>query len=604
MKAIDLLDTIGQTHDTYLRDAMEAFSGTCPQVRRRPGARLSILVAVLVLAALLTTAAFASRDRLADWFPDFFGSLTSQEQEIIDSMEMEPAGTDPVSTTVNGTRVTIVRALGDAHNCYVLLRIEGPEGTDLSREDPTKYAIYNNEYIMDDTNVRLLSQTPTDGARYYAEAVWEDAVPGDNILEVTFRITLDNLTEMNFTDREPEQITIPGLWSGDEALLEGPWVLELNTLGGTTMELEVAGMTATHELNGAKNTVTLNAMTVSQLGIDVNATFAQPVSGEASFAFPTTTAVLMDGTCLDGTINPHGYGTELAGTLCKYKLYFNSLVELEQIDHIRFCGLVIPVCGDGDVEPASEIPEDYTLGTHVTLGDPNSLILSKEAVNPVGLTSYASHMDGIFAYAEYTEEGIRFYETVSSYNGGRLAITVTGSRIVTDLADLGGSYAGFSPDVYSMLVELEEPDPEQPNKTTEFIFLDHPVGINDDGSFQEGYYLILVDLIVENQGVEQDPDTLSPNNNSIYGFNTAGFLFLSLLEDKTSGYPYMNSQYFSDADFSTPWVNYFEILPGETKEIHVGFYMTPERDWGTTLVRGTNTCGNENGIFIDLDLDP
>lgn len=172
-------------------------------------------------------------------------------------------------------------------------------------------------------------------------------------------------------------------------------MLELNTLGGTTMELEVAGMTATHEVNGAKNTVTLNAMTVSQLGIDVNATFAQPVSGEASFAFPTATAVLMDGTCLDGTINPHGYGTELAGTLCKYKLYFNSLVELEQIDHIRFCGLVIPVCGDGDVEPASEIPEDYTLGTHVTLGDPNSLILSKEAVNPVGLTSYASHMDNV-----------------------------------------------------------------------------------------------------------------------------------------------------------------------------------------------------------------
>lgn len=190
---------------------------------------------------------------------------------------------------------------------------------------------------------------------------------------------------------------------------------------------------------------------------------------------------------------------------------------------------------------------------------------------------------GLFLYAEYTQAGVRFYQYPKT---GRLSITVTGARMVTDLKDLGGSYAGFAYDTYMTLEE------------SQWVTQPQPVCLNPDGSFQEGYRLLLVDLLVENQGATA---YTSGNNPNPYAFIDSGFLTLTTLADPGENQSnYRNSNYLSDGTYTAPWENYFEILPGAPREIAVGFLLNPTFSWDLANCCLCNTSGNPDSVFIHL----
>ena len=437
---------------------------------------------------------------------------------------------------------------------------------------------------------------------YAYRFTWEDTVPNDNIVDAILHITLEDFSDLRFDDDTPEIITIPGLWHGSTTLLEGPFQLTISALGGESLVLPLTERAATHKTDDSETEILLNQVIVSQLGIEVDASFSTPLTGLANFAYPIATAVLTDGTVASAHMPGFGYTNTLTSERCHYKLYFDAPLELSDIDHIRFCGLILPVSGDGTVEPKEALPE-YTIGTHVTLGDPNSLRLSAEvqALNfDVSTLTSAQESNlsnderrAIREYAEYTDEGIRLYNFSVLYGEGRLSTTVTNARIVRDMADLNYDYSGFE---YGCYMKLGENGWEE----QEF-----PVGINPDGTFREDAFLVLVDLTVENQNVLVLESNWSPNQTAAAQFNTSGLLFLATLDNKDSGnLTYRNSDYFTEE--TGGWVNYFDLAPGETKRVTVGWFFSQAHyngaDWTTETIRACNTSGNEHSVFIDLNL--
>lgn len=123
-----------------------------------------------------------------------------------------------------------------------------------------------------------------------------------------------------------------------------------------------------------------------------------------------------------------------------------------------------------------------------------------------------------------------------------------------------------------------------------FQLFSNRICLNENGSFKDGYCLILVDLLVENQGIENNSDDV---------FHT-GFMTLALPGAEGPGY--RNTDYYSDNTYQLPWVNYYDIPSGETKAVSVGFLITPENTWDLSQVRGCNTSGNPNSVFIDMQL--
>lgn len=590
MKSIELLAAIGEVRNEYIQDilVLEQPELTTKHKHRYP---ISVLVAVLLLTAILAVTAYAASFRISDWFRELFGNLSTEQSQVVEDMGMAQDSCEPVTATANGNTLTILSAFGDGYNAFIRLRFTGPEGMNLTHSSVSDYSIYHDSYVRGTNPVDLLSQPipesaemlPKDYNAFSWEMRFEDVTNGDSSIDAILHIALDPEGSVRFDDAISETITIPGLWYEWDTLLEGPWQLKLGAMGGDSMELDVAGKTANRQLGGIIDHLMLNRIVVSQIGIEVDAIFEEPISGDSSFTYPTTVAVLKDGSIVAGSVGKYdGYYTELSGRTCKYKLYFDIPVELEQIDHIQFCDLILPVSGDGKVTPGANPQEEMLQGTHVILGDPGSLRLNPNASDLSGLQRSNAYM-----YAEYTNQGVRYYRY---QDDGRLAITVTDARIVTNISQMDNSYAGFSPDAYMELVELEQPDPQAPNRTHEWVEREYPICLNEDGSFKDGYCLILVDLLVENQGIE---------NNSDDGFHT-GFMTLALPGAEGPGY--RDTDYFSDNTYQLPWVNYYDIPSGETKAVSVGFLITPENTWDLSQVRGCNTSGNPNSVFIDMQL--
>lgn len=569
--------------------------------RRFPGRRLTILVAAVVLVLGLAVTASADTLGIARWFGSFFKDVSPEQEHILESMAMEQP-TEPVSDTVDGNTLTLVSAIGDGYNCYARLRFEASEGVDLTR-DNADYFIYYSDYVLDESSLDLLSR-PIGEAKggYTYKFTWEDGTPNDNIVEAVLHISLDAESDIRFDDETPDTITIPGLGNGKELMMKGPWQLAITALGGESMGLEVWGTRAIHETKEMTTELMLIRLLVSQVGIEVAAEFAEPLTGEANFVYPTAYAVLTDGTVVSGSIPAYHYLNTLTSEECHYKLYFDAPVELQAIDHIRFCGEIFPVSGAGTVEPGED-PEEYTIGTHVVLGDPDSLKLSAEVKNSTvdfgNLTSRQwdslSVDDKVAAsgYAEYTEEGIRMYRWTNHYGDGRLAVTITGARAVRNMAELDWNYAGFDCEGYLKLAEEGWEEQEL------------PAAIHADGTFEEKAILILVDMTVENQGVCAEESYWSPNQHSPYEFNTGLIFFANLQDNDSMNFSYVNPNYFTEEGGG--WKNYVEVLPGQRKQVTVGYFFYPPRSWGEDwtmeTLRACNSSGNMNSVFVDLNLE-
>ena len=560
--------------------------------------RLPMAAAAAILTALLATTAIAANSfGVADWFRSIFGTMTPEQQEAAQSLTMDQP--QPVSVSENGTTVTLLGAIGDTRSCYARLRFEAPAGTIL--EIPTgksELALMKPPKAPDYLEYRTLACPELVSSRsfsYYENLIWEDPIPGDNALELIMQIGLPQDSLVSFQDEHPDFLNMDGLylrtdtptgWES-EPILEGPWTIPLAPMGGTTKDLEAQGTVCVLKLNdGQSYTLTLNRLAVSPLGIELEARYDRPMDGSAGYVYPTACAYTLDGQAIPGTISYDRF-SRLDNQVVSYSYLFDAPVALEDMDSLVFCGQVFPISGDGSAAPEAG-PEEMILGTHVTLGKPGSLRSGEPPIDPETIDGSMGYDQFLAAasWADYTPEGIRLMRPAG--DRGRLIYTLTDARVIRDLKDLDGDLSGFDRETYY----------------GEDGMGNRPRGILPDGSFQEGWQLIALDVTLYNDGVHQTMDDLGPSATVPDSFNTTGLFFLANLREKSSAnFPYITSNYFTDNTDHTGWVNYVPLAPGQTKEVTVGFLAGPDfADRSLGNLRATNTSGWERGVFIDLNL--
>lgn len=199
----------------------------------------------------------------------------------------------------------------------------------------------------------------------------------------------------------------------------------------------------------------------------------------------------------------------------------------------------------------------------------------------------------VAAYSERTEDGITLYRVNNDFTSGYLSYTVKEIRLVTDLNDVSATSDGF----FEEACYGRDAD-------NNFVHLSRPACINDDGSFQEGNYLIWIDLLVENHDAAMRTD-LPGYFTDPYVFRADTLLFL-VSRDDPNRFPPRNINYSSEKGQTAGHECAFYLAPGESLNLSVGFLMTKE-DYGDAIdfsqFQLCNTSGNASSVFLDLNLE-
>lgn len=242
------------------------------------------------------------------------------------------------------------------------------------------------------------------------------------------------------------------------------------------------------------------------------------------------------------------------------------------------CGFQSPAA-----KPAREleIVSDYS----DTIPDIASYTGEEESLNHL--------MDQAVSYAEYTEDGVKMVRFPSARTAGNLIYTIKNPRIVDQVGSGGMTISGLSADTRMVFSEADG-----------WQELESPNWIKEDGSFETGYSVLLVDINVYNNQAVQDEQY--GKNGEFLGenaFSAAGLIYLSNMEPTRTGrsYLYTDITYYdaikSDTDY--PWL--FNVLPGEEVEFTVGFVLGPQFPFGNDeKLFLTNTCGNTKGVYVQV----
>lgn len=248
----------------------------------------------------------------------------------------------------------------------------------------------------------------------------------------------------------------------------------------------------------------------------------------------------------------------------------------------------------------------YQTKTHITQKDfpnPNTDILFVEEDHTSGIeilfadgpNSVTDEMYEVkYQYAENTPDGVRMVDVNSSYSSGRLFYTVKSARLVTSTDEMKVPLSGFTRD--ARLYKDEE------NNWIEGTL---PKWIKEDGTFDTGTYLILLDIIVENDNAAMVTDD-EPNSryySDPYFFRIDGLLSLFDMNRPTR---FRMMDYFSemDSDLESEFIVYLQ--PGECITCTVGFIV--EDKWlanskNLSQLSICNTQGIANSVFINLGLE-
>lgn len=259
-------------------------------------------------------------------------------------------------------------------------------------------------------------------------------------------------------------------------------------------------------------------------------------------------------------------------------------------------------------------------GTHIALNDaPNTIETDPSAVDtPTDLSAptqpesplasinpshygnfSADKLMEISAYARQTDDGIELIKLTNDFASGYLIYTIMSADVVTSLDEMHTPADGFLYETYNRLDE----------ETGRWVHTDVPAHIQEDGSFADGYYLVLIDITVSNHDAARRTDRVGDYDDP-YLFRADSFLTLADLwaergDYEGANYQYTTIDYFSEQDRYPENPCVFRLEPDKTINFTIGFLLNAQdygSDFDLSRFRACTTSGNEDSAFIDLNL--
>lgn len=341
-------EAIGSISDKYLMEAIDGMADTMMQnpgevIEMKPKKRFTFgrVVAIAAAACLVLSMgiiAYATNASFVNWFQSVFSGPPAQEEVY----EQLSAG-GMTSCSSNGTTITPVAAIADNAMCYIRLRIDAPESTEL-------YVPGNdNEFLqLSNGTYDLLVNKESGKIEPGCYALhWEDTVPGDNSVDVV--ITFYGQTGLtHFNDEKVRTVNIHSIWLQDcyknyRVVLTGDWSFDVVFPAGEVRELDVKELEVHRLINNEINDIDEEKMTLTQMRIS-------PLSLEVAYRFTSRNedTVLGPGTVLvvmnDGQKVQCASGGGEDGCGWTHLTYtFDTPIVVDEVDYIQFGSYQIKV---------------------------------------------------------------------------------------------------------------------------------------------------------------------------------------------------------------------------------------------------------------------
>ncbi len=320
MKEIKLLLALNDLEEELLLDAL---SETVKPVRKfRPGI---LLVAALLTALLGITAGAVLTE--AGWFQQFFEQESHQELTQNQIAVVQASTTEfGQSITRDGYTFTLESLIADQRNCYIKLKITGPEGVAM-----------NNEMGYGDKTPRgpedlYDSFVPISGKKFSGVGSWQnlpDEDPNDNQVSILVRYALNSYAGYDFETEKQWRLLIRDFsaWGEEEdvVLAKGDIWFDI-----TFDEVNPAQLTFIYE--PIPYTFTPMGEEASVEGTITSCTL-RPMSGTLTISgcseargFNLLPVVMKDGTQVEMRSQIWGNGS--------YSYTLKAPVDLEEVDHI------------------------------------------------------------------------------------------------------------------------------------------------------------------------------------------------------------------------------------------------------------------------------
>lgn len=280
----DLLD-LYEENDVNIKDKNIASSKKIKELtmekiesrkkKARPITRILIIAAIV---AAISGAALANSLGAGSYFRNiFYNELTEEQVQVLD----EVGTTSMESVTDHGTTITPVAALADENLCYIVLEIEGPEGTQFRKltENEGYYQLG-----LDFESLEALGGFSM-GTYWYPD---ENQVSNRITAVITIEGTTEKLNDGGEKWIRFDNIYIQSPEKEYTLFLEGTWAFEYGrNLTSQSVEVPVDGMIVSRVNEDFDDAwqLTLTDMKISSLGIRVcysysaNTKMVTPVPG-------------------------------------------------------------------------------------------------------------------------------------------------------------------------------------------------------------------------------------------------------------------------------------------------------------------------------------
>lgn len=301
----------------------------------------SIAIAACLVLALSVTALAASGVNLLDYFKSIFDHSKS-EQEVL-AQVLANGGNTYIS---NGTSITPLAVISDEIMCYISLRVDAPEGTELSLPEEEGSVL---QLVNPDEWVALIadqkSGKPISGT---SDCTWSDPVPGDNSLNVV--ISYEAQSEVSsFFNSNDIRVSIHNIWLQNKdneytVFLEGDWTFDFSLQKTTPREINVKGLDVKAMLDGKTiewedMSITLKDMLLSPFYLKVSYNY---ISRDKDNVLPTpgTVQIVMK----DGSVIKTNMGNGIDTALESRTVYIlTAPIDLNNVDYVQFGNQKIPV---------------------------------------------------------------------------------------------------------------------------------------------------------------------------------------------------------------------------------------------------------------------